>query len=89
MDGAFSRNLDTGEPANQTLSDLTSTPTGVLALYVQNIVLHLERKLMGIAIGASASVGQPLNAAFLVAIEDLVARFSGDPKFPAELRLSG
>jgi hypothetical protein len=70
-------------------SRILRAPQLALALYVQNIVLHLERKLMGIAIGASASVGQPLNAAFLVAIEDLVARFSGDPKFPAELRLSG
>jgi DNA-binding winged helix-turn-helix (wHTH) protein len=32
------------------LSNLPRAPTGVLALHVQDVVLHLERKLMGIAI---------------------------------------
>jgi hypothetical protein len=77
MDLAFGGNLDTGEPPAQALPDLTSTPAGVLTLNVQDIVLHLEGKLMGIATRAPAPVGQSLNPAFLVAIEDLVACLTG------------
>src|SRR6266849_2019061 len=86
MDGAFCRYRDTGEPANQAFSNLTGTPAGVLALNVQDKVLHLKRKLMGIPTGTAASVGQPLNSAFLVAIEDLVAGLTGDSELPAEFR---
>src|SRR5713101_2918410 len=86
MNGAFGRYRDTGEPADQALSDLTSTPGGVLALHVQDIVLHLKRKLVGIPIGTPASVGQPLNATFLIAIEDLITRLAGDRELSAEFR---
>jgi hypothetical protein len=58
----------------------------VLPLNVQNVVLHLKRKLVGIAIGTPASVGEPVNAAFLIAIEDLVAGLAGDAKLPAKFR---
>jgi hypothetical protein len=57
MDGAFGRDLDIGESAEQALSDLTSAPAGVLALNVEDVVLNLKRKLMGIPIGTTASVG--------------------------------
>ena len=77
-------NCDVGESADQALSDLTSAPAGVLTLHVQDKVLHLKGKLMGIAIGTAASVGQPLNAAFLIAIKDLVAGLAGDSELPAE-----
>src|SRR6202158_357109 len=86
MDGAFGRDLDLREPADQALTDLTSTPAGVLALHVQDIVLHLKGQLMGIAIRTSASVRQPLNSALLVAIEDLVAGLAGNAELPAEFR---
>jgi hypothetical protein len=56
------------------------------ALHVQDEVLYLKGKLMGIAIGTPAPVGQPLNTTFLVAIVDLVARLAGDRDLPAELR---
>ena len=51
----------------------------MLALHVQDVVLDLKRQLVRIVMGAPTSVGQPLNAAFLIAIEDLVARLTGDP----------
>src|SRR5215469_1699965 len=86
MDGAFGRNGDAGEPADQTLADLARTPTGVLMLHVQDVVLHLEGELIGVAIGAPAPVGQPLHPTFLVAIKDLVAGLAGDPELPAQLR---
>ena len=82
VDGAFGRDGNTREPAKQALTDFASTPAGVLPLDVQNVVLHLKRKLVGIAIGTTASVGKPVNAAFLIAIEDLVAGLAGDAKFP-------
>ncbi len=86
MDGALGRDGNTGEPPQQALADLARTPAGVLTLDVQNVVLYLKRKLVGIAIRTPASVGEPLNAAFLVAIEDLVARLTGNAKLPAKFR---
>src|SRR5215469_5458128 len=80
MDGAFGRNGDAGEPADQTLADLPRTPTGVLMLHVQDVVLHLEGELIGVAKGTSAPVAQPLHPTILVAIKDLVAGLAGDPE---------
>ena len=42
MDGALGRNGNAGEPANQTFADFSSTPAGVLALHIQDVVLDLE-----------------------------------------------
>jgi hypothetical protein len=58
----------------------------VLVFHVQNEVLDLRRKLIGVSIRASTAIGEPMNAAFLVAIEDLVAGFAGDPELPAKFR---
>ena len=86
VDGAFRRDGDAGEPAEQALADLTGAPAAMLALHVQNVVLHLKGKLVGIAKGTSAPIGQSLHPAFLVAIEDLVAGFAGDSELPAQFR---
>src|ERR1700682_2056034 len=85
MNRALGGDGDAGEPPDQALADLTGAPTGVFALHVQDKVLHLKGNLMSIAIGAAASVRQPLNATFLIAIEDLVAGFAGNSGLPAEL----
>src|ERR1700736_4762777 len=84
MDGAFGRDFDVGESADQALSDLTGAPAGVLTLHVQDKVLHLNGKLVGIPIGTAAPVRQPLNAAFLIAVEDFVPCFTGDSELPAK-----
>src|SRR5215467_4907044 len=86
VDGTFGRNLDVGEPAHQALADLTSTPTGVLVFDVQDVVLHLKRELVGIAIGTTTAVGQGFQPTFLVSIDDLISGFAGDPELPAQLR---
>ncbi|MGB7849146.1 MAG: hypothetical protein WBL63_26270 [Candidatus Acidiferrum sp.] len=86
MDSTFRRDGNTGEPAQQALTDFACTPVGVLTLDVQDVVLDLERKLVGIAIRTPASVGEPRNAAFLVTIEDPVARLTGNAKLPAKFR---
>jgi len=78
MDGTFGWAGNTGEPTQQALTDFASTPAGVLVLYVQDEVFHLERKSVGVAIRASASVRQPLHAAFLITIEDLIAGLAGE-----------
>src|ERR1700720_3403403 len=77
MDGALGGDFDVGESADQALSDLTGTPAGVLTLHVQDKVLHLKGKLVGIPIGTAAPVRQPLNAAFLIAVEVFVPCFTG------------
>ena len=73
MDGAFGGNFDSGKPADQALPDLARAPTGMLALHVQDVVLHLKGKLVGVSIGTTAPVGQPLNPTLLIAIENFVA----------------
>src|SRR2546423_2940825 len=86
MDGALGRDGNTGKSADQALANFASTPAGVLVLHVQNIVFYLERKLVGVAIRTATSVREPLKAALLIAIEDLVASLAGDPKLPAKFR---
>src|ERR1700720_3011981 len=86
MDGAFGGDGDSGESAEEALANLAGTPTRVFALHVENEILHLKRKLMRVAVGASASVGQPLHPTLLVAIEDLVAGLTGDAKLPVKIR---
>jgi hypothetical protein len=86
MDRAFGRDRNARESAEQALANLSSTPAGVLALHVQDEIFHLEWKLVGVAIGAAAAVGQPVNATFLITIKDLVAGLTGNPKLSAEFR---
>jgi hypothetical protein len=57
-----------------------------IALQVQDIVLHLKRKVIGVTKGPPASVGESLNAGFLIAIEDLVASLAGNAELPAKFR---
>src|ERR1700676_1098653 len=85
MDGAFGGDGDVGESAEEALANLAGTPAGVLTLHVQNIVFHLEGKLVGVAIGTPASSGQSLHPRFLAAIEDFVAGLTGDTKLPEKI----
>ena len=57
MDGALGWNRNTGKPAQQALANFPRAPTGVFALDVQNEVLYLKGKLVGVAIGAATAVG--------------------------------
>ena len=73
------------------LANLARTPAGVLTFLIQDIVFHLEGKLVRVAIGTPASIGQSLHPAILVAIEDFVAGLTGDTKLTAQIsyRLAG
>jgi hypothetical protein len=86
VDGVLGRNFDSRESADQALSDLAGTPAGMLALHVKNEILHLKRELLCVAVRTPASVCKPLNAAFLVTIDDLVAGLAGDAELPAQFR---
>src|SRR5574340_1014633 len=86
MNGALGGDGNAGKSTEQALANLSRTPAGMLALHVQDEVFHLEGQLVGVAIGAAASVGQPLNAALLIAIENLVPGFARDPELSAEFR---
>src|SRR5215831_7520214 len=55
-------------------------------LHIQDVVLDLKWKLVCVTIGTPASVREPVNAAVLVAIEDLVAGFARNPKLTAQFR---
>jgi hypothetical protein len=46
----------------------------------------LERQLVRIVMGTPASISESLNAAFLIAVEDLVAGLTRNPKLPAKFR---
>ncbi|HUN60949.1 MAG TPA: hypothetical protein VMU53_03115 [Candidatus Sulfotelmatobacter sp.] len=83
---ALGGNGDLGESAKETLANFARTPAGVLSFEVQNVILYLERKLVGITIRTPASVGEPVNAALLVAIENLVTSLTGNPKLSATFR---
>ena len=63
---------------------LRAPQVAVFALDVQDKVLHLKGQLKGIAIGTAASVRQPLNAALLIAIKDLVAGLAGNAELSAK-----
>src|SRR5262249_2722427 len=78
MDGALGRDGNSGESAQEALANLAGTPARVLALHVQEEVFHLEGKLVGVAVGSSASVRQLLHADFPIAIEDLVPNLARD-----------
>src|SRR6202795_5405984 len=86
MDGAFGWDGDVGESAKEALANLAGAPADMLTLHVQNIVFHLEGKLVGVAIVTPASIGQSFHPTFLGAIEDFVAGLTGDTKLPAKIR---
>jgi hypothetical protein len=84
---------DQGKPAlakgNAEISESLALgrPSRGLALYVQDEVFDLKRKLVGVAIRTSASVREALHAAFLITIEDLIAGLAGDALRPLSLTL--
>jgi len=80
---------DTGEPAQQALTIFAGHPSWGAVLYIQDESFRPGRKLVGVAIWTSASVREPLHAAFLITIEDLIpscGRCQTPCKVPHRLR---
>src|SRR6267143_560638 len=74
VDRALGRNADVAvQSADQDLADLAGTPMGLVALGRDDQALDLPRQLVGVANRPARTVGQGLEAVFLVALEDLVA----------------
>jgi hypothetical protein len=84
MDRAHGRRPDHRELADQLVADLRRPPGGVLLLDPEDRPLDLVRQLVGVAIGPARAVVQALEAAGLVALEDLVPRDPGDPELAAQ-----
>ena len=71
MDRAVSRNFNLRKSADQTLTNLSSTPVEVLALQVQDVVLCLKGQLVCVVMGPPASVCEPLRCS-----GDIAPKFS-------------
>src|SRR6185503_2827886 len=82
---AFGWNRNSRKSTQQLFPDLASTPAGVLLLHVQYVILHLERKLVGITIRPAAAIGKPINPKILVPIKDLVSGLPRDTKLSTKL----
>jgi hypothetical protein len=73
VDRADRRGLDVAVQTPELLPDLGRTPAGSLPLGLNDQLLDLERQPVGMAVGPSAAIGQPVEAAILVPLEDLLA----------------
>src|ERR1700680_1313759 len=86
MHGADGRGVDLGGLATQAFADFRSTPAGVLLLELHDRLLDLKGELPDVPRGSRESLRQPLDAAVLVALEDLVAGLARDLELPAQHR---
>src|SRR5579863_1975713 len=85
VDGAASRDLHfTRQSSEEALPDLAGAPVWFLALGCYDGRFDLLRQLVGIAVGAPGTIREPLQSAFLIALEDLIAGFARDLKLPAQ-----
>src|SRR5579864_9684708 len=72
------------QSSEEALTDLAGAPVGFLALGRYDGRFDLLGQLVGIAMGAPGPIRKPLQPAFLIAFEDLVAGFAGDLILPAQ-----
>ena len=86
VDRAHRRRRDHRVLADQLVADLRRAPGRVLLLDAEDRPLDLKRQLVGLPIRGLAAIVEPVEAAFLVAIEDLVAGDPGDAELAAHWR---
>jgi len=86
MHGANRRGLDHRVLTGQLVTDLGRAPGGVFALDAENGALDLVGQAVGLPVGRPAAIVERIQAAFFVAIEDLVAGDSGDAELTAQGR---
>ena len=84
MHGADRWRLDHRVLLEQLVADLARTPAGVFLLDAKDGLLDLERQLVGLPVGRTALVTEAMQAAFLVAVEDLVASDPANAELPAQ-----
>ena len=86
-DGVDGADGGTGQcriPAPEALADLRRSPARILLLELDDQLLDLHRELVGVPVGPPAAVGQPVQAAVLVASVYFVAGLAGNAELPAE-----
>src|ERR1051325_7311512 len=87
MNRAGRRDLDRVRQApEQTIPNLARTPVGLFLLRRQNSGFDLFRQLIGIAERPPSPIRQPLQAALLVTLENLVAGLPRNAELAAEGR---
>ena len=86
VDGADRRRLDHRALPDQLVADLRRAPGRVLLLDAQDGAFDLEGQLVGMPIGPAAAIVERVEAALLVAVEDLVAGDPRDAELPAQRR---
>lgn len=86
VDGADGGAMDIGIEPSQPLADLGRSPSGLVLLQSNDQRFDLKGKLVGVAIRPARSICQGLEAAIVVALEDLVAR---GPAAPSSRRPRG
>src|SRR5579864_2151976 len=85
VNGAASWNSHfTRQTPEEALPDLAGAPVWFLALGRYDGGFDLLGQLVGVSVGAPGPIREPLQSAFLVTLEDLVAGFAGDLKLPAK-----
>src|SRR5436190_703084 len=87
MDGTFGGNPDVAcQPADQEIADFAGAPMRLVALGVDDEAFELLRKLIGIAHRSTRSIGEGFEPMLPIAVEDLVAGFTGDAELTADVR---
>src|ERR1700693_2473948 len=85
VNGAASRDLHFArQSSEEALPGLAGAPVGFLALSRYDGRFDLLGQLVGIAVGAPGTIREPLQSAFLITLEDLVAGLAGDLKLAAQ-----
>src|SRR5580698_9747851 len=85
MNGAAGWDLHfTRQSAKEALPDLAGAPVRFLAFGRYDGRFDLLRQLVCISVGAPGPIREPLQSAFLIAFEDLIAGFAGDLKLAAQ-----
>ena len=74
------------QSSEEALPDLARAPVRFLALGRHDGRFDLLGQLVGVSMRAPGTIREPLQPAFLIALEDLVAGFSGDPETPGTKR---
>src|SRR5581483_11187824 len=68
----------------EALPDLAGAPVGFLALGGYDGRFDLFGQLIGIAEGAPGSIREPLQSAFLITLQELIASLAGNLELPAQ-----
>src|SRR5436189_6469640 len=86
MHRADRREVRTGKLPPQLLANLRRAPARILPLQTDDHGLKRRREPIRLPVRSSAPVGEGLDAAVLVAVEDLVTSLPRNPKLAAQRR---